>query len=113
LSVVKERTLMAPALQLICALLLETVAAVHWLVTARLERHFGRAATARACRGEHLALAAAKAAPALTATTGCAAGLASRSAIGATVGLVLKALLCVEFLLACSKCKLRAAIDAR
>ena len=89
---------------LVRALLLEAVAAIHRLVTARLERHFSGTATGRACCGEHLALAAA---------TCCAAGLAGSAAIGATVGLVLKTLLCVEFLLTGSKRKLCAAIDAR
>ena len=97
------------------ALLLEAVAAIHGLVTARLERNLGNAAAARACCFEHLALAAATvtAAAAATATaTAHARGLAGLPAIRATAGLVLEALLFVELLFAGGKRELIPAVDA-
>ena len=103
------------SVDLVRALLLEAVAAVNRLVAARLERHFGRTSAAAACRAEHLALTAAEtatAAPAIAAACSTA-GLTSLTAIGAAIWFVLEAFLSIEFLLTGSKCKLRAAIDAR
>ena len=97
---------------LVRALLLEAIAAVNRLVASRLERHFGRTSATAACRAEHLALTAAESAAAIAAARG-PAGLPSLTAIGAAIGFVLEAFLSIEFLLAGSKCKLRAAIDAR
>jgi hypothetical protein len=88
---------------------LEAVAAVDGLIAARLERHLGRAATAAARRTEHLPRAiTALHAPAAA----VAAGFAGLPAIRTTIGFVLKALLGVEVLLACSERKLCAAVDA-
>jgi len=99
---------------LVRALLLEAVAAVNRLVAARLERHFGRTSAAAACRAEHLALSAAESAAATAIAAACStAGLTSLTAIGAAIWFVLEAFLSIEFLLTGSKCKLRAAIDAR
>jgi hypothetical protein len=52
---------------LVCALLLEAIAAVNRLVAARLERHFGRTSAAAAGCAEHLALAATESTAAATA----------------------------------------------
>ncbi|HEV2037624.1 MAG TPA: hypothetical protein VGQ96_03370, partial [Candidatus Eremiobacteraceae bacterium] len=101
--------------RLVCALLLEAIAAVDGLVAARLERHLGRTSAAAARRAEHLTLSPAETAAATTATIAAAggpAGLASCPAVRTTVWLVLETFLCVEFLLTGSKRKLRAAIDA-
>src|SRR5207302_2401429 len=58
------------------ATLLEAVAAVHGLVAAWLERNAGLASAVAACRGEHLALAAAvAAAPTAASTTTTATGV--------------------------------------
>jgi hypothetical protein len=93
---------------------LEAIAAVDRLIAARLERHFGRASAAAACRTEHLALTAAEATATAAISAACGtAGLTCLTAIGAAIWFVLEALLSVEFLLTGCKCKLRAAIDAR
>src|SRR5207302_7505800 len=96
--------------------LLEAVAAVHGLVAARLERNARLASAVAACRGEHLALAAAvAAATAAVSTTTAATGVPSAAAtttasatLGATRGTVsgatgrcvLESAACVELLLA-------------
>ncbi len=102
--------------RLICALLLEAIAAVDGLVAARLERHLGRTSAAAARRAEHLTLSPAETAAAttaaITAAAGGPAGLASCPAVRTTIWFVLETFLCVEFLLTGSKRKLRAAIDA-
>src|SRR5438552_12601636 len=92
------------------ALALEAVAAVHGLVAARLERHFGRSAAAAARRPEHLALAAAVVARAAAAAA--FGRFTGGPAIGATARLVLEAFLSVEFLLAGSERKLLTAVHA-
>jgi len=82
---------------------LEAVAAVHRLVAARLERHFGRLSALAAGRLEHLARAT-RAASVRTTTAAAPAGtalhLARSTAVGATIGLVLEALRGKEFLFA-------------
>jgi hypothetical protein len=82
----------------------EAVAAIHGLVSARLERNLGNAAALAARRSEHLALTSAARRP---------AGFTHGTAIGATVGLVREALHCKKFLLACRKGELASAIHAR
>jgi hypothetical protein len=86
---------------------LEAIAAVHRLVAARLERHFGNAA-ALAARGlvHFPALAAAHTGPA-----GTRAHLLARlAAVGATVGFVLETLAGVELLLSGRERELTSAI---
>jgi hypothetical protein len=78
--------------------LLEAVAAVHGLVTTRLERHAGFLATVAARCGEHLAGAAAVSTT-TTATTTAATSAACRTVSGATARGVLKATARVELLL--------------
>jgi hypothetical protein len=91
---------------------LEAIAAIHRLVSPRLERHFGYAA-ALAARGlVHL--------PALTAAAahpGPAAGLGTHlfarlTAIRTAVGLVLKTFAGVKLLFACSESELASAVNA-
>jgi hypothetical protein len=83
---------------------LEAIAAVDRFVAARLERNFRNAAALAAGRAEHFALAAA--AGSAAARTGAAAGSAAagrftrRTAIGAPVGLIGKALHCKKLLFA-------------
>lgn len=94
---------------------METVAAVDRLVTARLERHFCRAAAAAAGRAEHFPLTAAAATAAVKAGSAAAAAFGRftrRATVGAPAWLVLESLLGVEFLLAGSERKLLAAIHA-
>ncbi|MGC2242766.1 MAG: hypothetical protein WBA06_03985 [Candidatus Aquilonibacter sp.] len=95
---------------------METIAAVHRLVAARLERHFGHAAALAASCAEHLALATATAVSAAAGTTrtatttaGCLTG---GTTIGATVRLVGKALHGEELLLAGRKRELARTINA-
>src|SRR5262245_29199396 len=124
------------------ALLLEAVVAVHRLVAARQEWHFGLFPAVRAGDAVHLALAAEAAAPATAAAAPAAiatavalaiavpatavivpiavAAAASATALLArlpagwtTRGLIGEALLCVELLLTRREDELRAAIPAR
>jgi hypothetical protein len=90
---------------------LEAIAAIHRLVAARLKRYFGNAAALAAGRLEHFtaALAAAHSAAAAALRAHLLAGL---TAIGTTVGFVLKAFAGVKLLLSCGKCKLTAAVNA-
>ncbi len=80
---------------------LETVAAVHWPITGRLERHLGFSAAVSADSGIHLALRAA-----------AALLFAALTARQATARLVGKALFSEEFLLTGSKNKFSATVTA-
>jgi len=98
----------------------EAVAAIHRLVPARLERHFGRLPALAAGGLEHLAAAAARrsatAAEASATVPGTAAGSALRltggAAFGATVRLVLEAFAREELLLSGTENKLAVTINA-
>jgi hypothetical protein len=79
---------------------LETVAAIHRFVTARIERNLCDAATLTAGRGEHFAWTAAADALAPRSRIGRAHGFASLAAIRAAIGFVLKTFLLVKALLA-------------
>src|SRR5437899_148220 len=95
--------------------LLEARRAIHRLLGARLERHAGDPAAARANRVEHLAWAARRAALAETSAGGVRAALALGPACSAAVraaGWLAEAPACVEVLLASSKSKTLAAIAA-
>jgi hypothetical protein len=87
---------------------LEAIAAVHRLIAARLERHFGYAA-ALAARGlEHFTALS-------TTHTGSAAGtrthlLTRLTAIGTTVGFVLETFAGIELLFTSGERKLPAAV---
>jgi hypothetical protein len=87
---------------------LEAIAAVHRLVAARLERHFGNAA-ALAARGLVHFAALTAAHSAATARTR-AHLLTSLTAIGATIGFILETLAGVELLLTCRERELTSAI---
>jgi hypothetical protein len=95
---------------------LETIAAVDRFVATRLERNFRDAATLAARCTEHFALgtaAAAAATRATSATRSAAAGSFTRRAtIGATIGLICKALHSKKLLFAGRKRKLARTIDA-
>ena len=78
----------------------EALAAVYRSVAGGLERNLSFLAASSANGGEHLTLSLACA---LACVTACLASL----------GLVLEALLCVEFLLACGEYELVAALFAR
>jgi hypothetical protein len=101
--------------------LLEAIAAVHWAVTARLERYFRLLAAVCALRWEHLARAGRVTAAAATTTTVTAAAsarvatgcLASAPAIRAPLRLVREATACVELLIFCGECEFRSAVHAR
>jgi len=88
----------------------EAVAAIHRLVSARLERHFGYSAALAAGGFEHLA--APRRGTATAATAG-PAGFACRTALRATARLVREALGGVELLFAGGKWEGTAAVDAR
>jgi len=106
---------------------LEAIAAIDGLVAARLERHFGRLSALAAGGLEHLAArtarhpaACARAVTAARAGTNAAAAaargsslrLACRTALGATIRLVLEAFAGKELLLARAKDELAVAVNA-
>lgn len=84
---------------------LEAVAAIDRLVRSWLERNFGRLAAAAAGRLEHLARARGIA-------TGVALRLAGVAAVGAAIGLILKALARKELLLTRGEREFAVAINA-
>ena len=77
----------------------KALAAVHSLAFGRIEGHFRFLTTLSANGSEHFSCTSGTILPCIT------AGLAS-------LGLILEALLCIEFLLACGKDKVIAAIFA-
>ena len=88
----------------------ETIAAIHGLIAARLERNFRHAAALAACRLEHLAArAAAVSATTAAATTG---GLPGGAAVVATAGLIGEAFARKELLLTRRERERACAIDA-
>ncbi len=99
---------------------METIAAIDRFVAAGLERHFCHSAALAAGRTEHFALATATAAAETTttttttgtATTATASGFTRSAAIGATVGLVGKALHREELLFSGGKRERARTIDA-
>jgi hypothetical protein len=92
----------------------EAITAIYRLVAARLERYLGILAARAARNIEHFACSAAAVCSARGAESSAAAfgGLARRAAIGATIGLVLKAFASEELLFSRAEDKFRTAIGA-